>query len=81
MDTTDHIANKYVLGQSSVTKARTKMTRIGLIRKRDGYWIFSTTFFKSLENLIQKIRAYQIPVHNSEERDREKLFVDMAKGT
>ena len=80
LDTTNHIAEKYGLGQSSITKARTKMTRIGLIRKRDGYWLFSTVFCKSLDNLIQKIRAYQIIVHNSEERDREKLFVEMAKG-
>ena len=81
LDTTDHIANKYGLGQSSITKARTKMSRIGLIRKRNGYWVFSTTFFKSLENLTQKIGSYQVPIQNREEKYREKLFVDMAKGT
>ncbi|OEU81299.1 MAG: hypothetical protein BA872_08490 [Desulfobacterales bacterium C00003060] len=45
------------------------------IDKQKG-WIldFSTVFAKSLENLIQKIRAYQIPVQNRQEADREKLF-------
>lgn len=79
LDTTDHIANKYGLSQSSITKARTKMSRIGLIRKRDGYWIFSSVFFKSFENLTQKIRSYQMPVQKIDEAEREKLFVEMAK--
>ena len=35
LDSTDHIAGEYGLSQSSVTKARAKMSRLGLIRKRE----------------------------------------------
>jgi hypothetical protein len=80
LDTTDHIAKKYALSQSALTKARTKMTRIGLIRKRKGYWTFSTTFFKTLEGLCEKIKAYQAPAQNRDQIDREHLFVEIAKG-
>ena len=80
LDTTDHIAKKYALSQSALTKARTKMTRIGLIRKRGGYWIFSTVFARTLENLVKKIEAHQAPAQTKDERDREKFFVEMAKG-
>lgn len=79
LDTTDHIAAKYGLGQSSITKARTKMSRIGLIRKRDGYWIYSSVFGKTLRNLITKLETFQIPVSNNEEKEREKFYVEMAK--
>ena len=77
---TDHIAGKYALSRSSITKARAKMTGIGLIRKREGCWIFSSVFSKSLENLTVKIEAYKVPAVNIDERDREKMFVEMAKG-
>ena len=80
LETTDYIAKGYELSQSAVTKARTKMSRIGLIRKREGYWIFSTVFFKTLENLSNKIEAYQVPAQNTEEYERERLFVEIAKG-
>jgi len=80
LDTTDHIAKKYSLSQSALTKARTKMTRIGLIRKREGHWIFSTTFFKTLEGLCEKIKAYQAPAQSRDQIDRERLFVEIAKG-
>ena len=80
LDTTDHIGKEYGISQSVVTKARAKMTRIGLIRKRGGYWIFSTVFARTLENLVKKIEAHQAPAQTKDERDREKLFVEMAKG-
>ena len=80
LNTTDHIAKKYSLSQSALTKARTKMTRIGLIRKREGHWIFSTTFFKILEGLCEKIKAHQTPAQNRGQIDRERLFVEIAKG-
>ena len=80
LETTDHIANTYGLSQSSVTKARTKMTRIGLIRKRDGHWIYSSIFGKTLKNLITKIGTYQIPAQTYQEKDRERFFIEMAKG-
>lgn len=80
LKTTDHIGKEYGISQSAVTKARAKMNRIGLIRKREGYWIFSTVFAKSLENMIKKIEAHQAPAFTKDERGREKLFVEMAKG-
>ena len=80
LTTTDHIGNEYSISQSAVTKARAKMNRIGLVRKRDGYWIFSTVFAKSMGNLVKKIEAHQVPAQTKDEKDREKLFVEMAKG-
>jgi len=79
LTTTDHIEDEYGISQSAVTKARTKMNRIGLIRKRDGYWIFSTVFARSLENLVKKIEAHQVSAQTKDEKDREKVFVEMAK--
>jgi len=79
--TTDHIGKEYGISQSAITKARTKMTRIGLIRKREGHWIFSTTFFTTLYNLIEKVKMYQAPAQNINETEREHLFVGLAKGT
>ena len=80
LDTTNHIGKEYGISQSAITKARAKMNRIGLVRKRDGYWIFSTVFEKSLENVVKKIEAHQAPAQTKDERDREKLFVEIAKG-
>ena len=80
LETTDHIAQKYELSQSSITKARTKMTRIGLIRKREGFWIFSTVFTKTLGNLAKKIEIYKTPASHKDDRERERMFVEMAKG-
>jgi len=80
LGTTDHIGKEYGISQSAVTKARAKINRIGLVRKRDGYWIFSTVFARSLKNVVKKIEAHQAPAQTKDERDREKLFVEMAKG-
>jgi hypothetical protein len=77
---TDYIAKEYGLSQSAVTKARTKMTRIGLIKKRGSYWSFSTTFATSLHNLKEKIVSYQSPAQSTEQAERERLFVEIAKG-
>jgi len=79
LDKTDHIAKEYGLNQSSITKARTKMSRTGLIRKRDGYWIFSSVFRKTLNNLTTKIEAFQTPAQNDQEKKRERFYVEMAK--
>jgi hypothetical protein len=81
LGTTDHIAKKYSLSHSALTKARSKMTRIGLIRKREGYWIFSTAFLKAIECLGHKLKSNQAPAQNLDQMDRERLFVEIAKGT
>ena len=74
---TDRIADKYGLSQSTVNNARIKMTRLGLIRKREGFWMFSTVFAKALERLIETIEVYQIPV-DPEEQEKVRLFVEIA---
>lgn len=78
--TTDHIAKVYKISQPVITKVRTKMTRIGLIRKREDYWIFSATFANTLEGLCKRINAYQTPAQNRGQLEREQLFVEIAKG-
>ena len=80
IESTDYIAGKYGLSQSSIIKARVKMSRIGLIRKRDGFWIFSTVLGKSLENLIKKIESYRAPAQSEDLKERERIFVELAKG-
>jgi hypothetical protein len=80
LDTTDHIANKYGVGHSSVTKTKAKMSRIGLIRKREGYWGFSTVFFNSLDKLKEKVSEYQYPSKSKERRKLEKMYIEIAKG-
>jgi len=56
------------------------MNRIGLIRKRDRYWIFSSVFGKTLKNLITKLEAHQMPAETDQEKKRERFYVEMAKG-
>jgi len=79
LETTDHLALKYGIGRSTITKARAKMSRIGLIRKRGGYWMFSSVFEKTLKNLIVKIVTYQVPAQTIQESKRERFFVEMAR--
>jgi DNA-binding transcriptional regulator YhcF (GntR family) len=80
LDSTDHIADKYGLSQSSVTKARRKMSRLGLIRKREGCWIFSTVFCNALDRLKEKISQYQYPSISKEQRELERMYIEVAKG-
>jgi hypothetical protein len=79
LDSFDFIAEKYGLSTSAVWKARTKMTRIGLIRKRGGQWHFSTVFSNALEKLIEHLEAYQTPVPQ-EDRNKVFIYVEVAKG-
>ena len=80
LDSTDHIACKYGISQSSITKARTKMSRLGLIRKREGFWIFSTVFFNVLDKLKDKIGEYQYPLKTMERQELERTYIELAKG-
>lgn len=79
LDSFDHIADKFDLSTSAVWKARSKMTRIGLIRKREGYWHFSTVFARSIEKLIEHLEAYQTPVSH-EDREKVFIYIEIAKG-
>jgi len=80
LESTDHISEKYNLSQSSINKARTKMSRLGLIRKREGYWIFSTVFFNTLDKLKEKVVDYQYSALTKEQIELEKMYVEMTKG-
>ena len=80
LDSTDHIAGEYGLSQSSVTKARTKMSRLGLIRRREGWWIFSTVFLNVLNKLKEKISEYQYPSKRGEQQELERMYIEVAKG-
>ena len=80
IESTDHIAEEYKLSQSAINKARTKMSRLGLIRKREGYWIFSTVFTNTLRNLISKVESFQMPALSSNERAKERFFVELVRG-
>ena len=79
LDSFEFIADKYDLSKSAIWKARTKMSRIGLIRKREGQWHFSTVFANALEKLIEHLEAYQTPVPH-ENRDKLFIYVEIAKG-
>ena len=79
LDSFDFIPEKYGLSTSAVWKARVKMTRIGLIRKREGQWSYSTVFANALEKLIEKLEAYQTPVPH-QDNDKVFIYVEVAKG-
>jgi len=79
LESFEFIADKYGLSASAVWKARTKMSRIGLIRKREGLWHFSTVFANALEKLIEHLESYQTPVPH-EDRNKVFIYVEVAKG-
>ena len=56
------------------------MSRLGLIRKREGYWIFSTVFFNTLDKLKEKVLDYQHSAQTKEQTELEKMYVEMTKG-
>ena len=80
LTTTDHVAAKYGLSPSAITKSRAKMARIGLVRRRDGNWVFSSVFAKSLKNLTRKLRSFQTPADNQDQMEKEEFFIEIAKG-
>jgi hypothetical protein len=80
LESTDCIAGKYSLTQSCITKVRAKMVRIGLVRKQDYYWIFSSVFRNTLEKLLDVIEHYKAPIGSTSQEDMEMMYVEMAKG-
>jgi len=80
LESTDHITDKYSLSQSAINKARTKMSRLGIIRKRDGYWIFSTVFFSTLDKLKENVSNYQYPAQTKKQHKLEDVYIEIAKG-
>ena len=79
LDSTDRIAEKYGLHPASVNRARTKMTRLGLITKGRYGWQFCTVFKSTLERLLEVIEQFKRPIEMPSQEVGEKMWVDMAK--
>lgn len=77
---TADIPDKYGLSASCVIKARVKMSRIGIIVKREGFWQASTVFRRTLGSVAEKVESLLIPAASKDERDRERDYINMAKG-
>lgn len=75
----NHIPKKYGINESSFFKARAKMTRLGLISRSRGYWIFSIRFKNAFEVLIGKIESLRYPAASVEEEGLEMIYVESAK--
>lgn len=73
--TLDQIPDKYDLSQSCYIKVRARLRRIGLIRKMEYYWIFSSQFKNTLNKLIKIIEVYKKPTNSKHDED----FIEMAK--
>jgi hypothetical protein len=54
------------------------MSRIGLIKKQDGYWQFSNRFFAAIERLVDPIDGFRVQVEPSK-KDAVFQFVAIAK--
>ena len=75
----EHIAPKYGLSQSTVTKARVKMSRLGLIIKQNKGWQFSSVFRNTLEKLIEHVERFKTPVERPSQLQGEAMYIDIAK--
>jgi len=76
----EHVAQKYGLSQSTVTKARVKMSRLGLIIKQNEGWQFSSVFRNTLEKLIEHVERFKTPVEKPPQIQAEHMYIDIAKG-
>ena len=75
---TDWLARKFDLPLSAICKARSKMSRIGLIRKKNGYWQYSNLFFTAIERFLDTIEGYMGQV-SSVQKEAVFQFVEIAK--
>ena len=80
LDTFEHIPLKHRLTPGTVSKVRAKMVRLGLIRRYQSQWIFSTVFCSTLEKLKEKVDLYQHPAASKDQLDLEAAYIQMAKG-
>jgi hypothetical protein len=78
LPTLNHIPDDYGIRQSSFSKARSKMTRIGLIKRTSGYWGFSSRFESSMKTLINNLARIQA-VPNTHDKGMEDSFMESAK--
>ena len=65
---------------SSITKARIKMSRVGLITHRQHYWQFSSKFARSLQVLKDKIETFKLPAENLLQKKKELFMIEITKG-
>ena len=77
---TDKIASEYGLSQSAVTKTRSKMVKIGLVARRQGFWQFSSVFARSLQNLNDKLESFKSPAETRDQFNKENMMIEIAKG-
>lgn len=84
IESTDHIADKYQLSQSTVSKARAKMSRpgFGLIQKnRHGYWKFSERFKTTIIMIGVLNDRMKHPAESQDQIKKENLMIEIAKGS
>lgn len=72
------IPKKFDIDISVFSKARSKMTRLGLIKNTSGYWHFSTRFEKAMERLIQNLEAITA-VPTQDEINMENIYIESAR--
>ena len=74
----NHIPSKYDIAHSIFTRARSKMTYLGIITKYGGCWMFSTGFASSMKKLAEILKVHQqAPEKN--EGHLEYIYVEAAK--
>ena len=74
----NHIPSKYKIPSSTFTRARSKMTYLGLITKYGGYWMFSTGFASSMKKLAEILLVHQ-NAPETDESNLEYIYVEAAK--
>jgi len=65
----DFISKKHDIPLSTICKARERMVKVGLIQKKNSFWQYSNRFFNAIENLVDTIDAYKIPVEPKTNKD------------
>ena len=75
----DFISKTHDIPLSSICKARERMKSVGLIEKKGGFWQYSNRFFNAIEDLVDTIDAYKIPVDSKTKEDVFQM-INIAKG-
>ena len=80
MRSLNHIPKKYGISPSSFCKARSIMTRVGLIKRTGYYWGFSSRFEKGMARLIDNLDAIKA-IPTTHEKGMESVFISAAATT
>ncbi|MFC1590944.1 hypothetical protein ACFL43_00300 [Thermodesulfobacteriota bacterium] len=83
IQSTDHIAEKYQLSQSTVSKARAKMSKqgLGIIgMNRHGYYRLSDRLEGTLNMIARLNDRMKYPAESQEQIKIEKMMIEIAKG-